>query len=278
MREKHSRRTLGSASIIVCALLAGAIFRGGEADAASVPVQAPGLAGAACPAAVSADAMRLTRVGKKLARLDSIHILAIGSSSTEGIGASSSARSYPARLEADLKRRWPRVDISVMNAGIGGETVAATVARLERLVRTGGFDLVIWQLGTNDAVHGDSLASFRELTLRGIAAGRSAGVDLVLLDPQFFPGIRDVPAYERFVSAVGEIGEDEHVPVFRRYAMMKDWRARGEAVLMATLAPDHFHMNDRGYGCLAEALTAEIGQMTESPSIAKAPVALSATR
>ena len=33
---------------------------------------------------------------------------------------------------AQLLLRWPKADISVTNAGIGGETVLATVARLEK--------------------------------------------------------------------------------------------------------------------------------------------------
>ena len=49
--------------------------------------------------------------------------------------------------------------------------------------------------------------------------------------------------------------------------------------LIAALAPDRFHMNDKGYGCLAEALTAEIGRMTEPSSVATAPaVALTAVK
>ncbi|MFI5015194.1 MAG: SGNH/GDSL hydrolase family protein [Hyphomicrobiales bacterium] len=223
--------------------------------------------------------MRLGRIGHRLEKLEPIRILAIGSSSTQGVGASTPAHAYPALLEADLRARWPKLQVSVMNAGIGGETVGATLDRLERLLATQGFDLVIWQLGTNDAVRGSDAEAFRKLTLRGVAAGRAAGVDLILLDPQYFPGIRDLSGYERFVSTVKEVGDGEHVPVFQRYAMMKQWSAQGDAELIAALAPDRFHMNDKGYGCLAAALTAEIGRMTEPSSVAAAPaVALTATK
>jgi acyl-CoA thioesterase I len=121
------------------------------------------------------------------------------------------------------------------------------------------------------------MESFRSQALRGIAAGAAAGADVVLVDPQYYPGIKDLAAYERFVSIVKEIGEGRHVPVFGRYAMMKRWKAQGDGVLLATLAPDRFHMNDRGYACLAEALTADIDQMSE-PQTAPPPIALSATR
>ena len=267
-------RAIVIAFAAACALLAPAASR-----ATSDTAQPLAFASSSCPARVTFDAaFRLSRLGRKLSRSAPIRILAIGSSSTQGIGASSPDHTYPARLEADLKQRWPKADISVMNAGIAGETVDATLLRLERLVRSQAFDLVIWQLGTNDAVHGDNVDAFRQLTLRGVAAAREAGVDLVLLDPQYYPGIGDVVRYERFVSAVKEVGEGRHIPVFDRYGMMKGWRAGGEAVLLATLAQDHFHMNDRGYACLAEALTSDIGQMAELDAASPPSVTLSAKK
>ena len=80
-------------------------------------------------------------------------ILAIGSSSTEGVGASSPANSYPARLEAELESETG-VDFDVKNAGVGGELAAKTLERLRRALKSGWARLVIWQVGTNDALVG----------------------------------------------------------------------------------------------------------------------------
>ena len=56
----------------------------------------------------------------------------MGSSSTEGIGASAPDRTYPARLEALLRARWPGMPaVTVLNQGIGGQTVDAMLARLD---------------------------------------------------------------------------------------------------------------------------------------------------
>ena len=52
----------------------------------------------------------LTYVAAKLAKRETLTILAMGSSSTEGIGASSPAATYPSRLEAELHRRFPDRD------------------------------------------------------------------------------------------------------------------------------------------------------------------------
>jgi lysophospholipase L1-like esterase len=211
---------------------------------------------------------RLEATMRRLQTQTPIRVLAIGSSSTQGIGASSAARAYPAQLRGDLEKRWPKAQFSVINAGIGGETVAATLDRLERLLASQKFDLVIWQLGTNDAVKGDDPNKFRDLTLRGIAAARAAGDDLILLDPQYYPGIRDLAQYEKFVTIISEVAEQQRVPVFRRYAMMKRMGEEGEANLLVYLSGDRFHMNDEGYGCLARALAADIGRMTQAETVA----------
>ena len=82
-----------------------------------------------------------------------LDILAIGSSSTEGIGASSPANAYPARLEDELAKQ-DGIDAEVKNAGIAGELAAKTLQRLRSALKSGWAQLVIWQVGTNDAIVG----------------------------------------------------------------------------------------------------------------------------
>lgn len=186
------------------------------------------------------------------------HILAIGSSSTAGIGASDKAHTYPAQLAAFLSGRG--FEVAVDNAGVSGETADATIGRLEQAIAAGTYDLVIWQVGTNDAVRGADMGAFRGQVLRGIVAAAKAGVRLLLLDQQFYPGIKDRERYETFVRTVDDLGAENHVAVFSRYAMMKAWSAT-EGLLPGMLSPDQFHMNDRGYGCVAAGLATEIARV-----------------
>jgi acyl-CoA thioesterase I len=59
-------------------------------------------------------------------------IVAIGSSSTTGAGASDPTHTYPARLAEELRLRWPRLTVRVINSGVGGETAEEMLARFER--------------------------------------------------------------------------------------------------------------------------------------------------
>jgi lysophospholipase L1-like esterase len=182
-----------------------------------------------------------------------LDILAIGSSSTEGIGATSPANAYPAKLEEELEKRTG-VDFDVKNAGVGGELAAKTLERLKAALKSGWARLVIWQVGTNDAIVGVDEALFRATVENGIAAARAAGVPLVLVDPQFTLKSPDPARYERYVEIVDTIGAKDRVPVLSRYATMKKWGAKGVKALGSLLSRDGLHMSDLGYRCLAHAL------------------------
>ncbi|MET0529314.1 MAG: SGNH/GDSL hydrolase family protein [Microvirga sp.] len=206
----------------------------------------------------------LAFIKAKLTQQEPVRILAIGSSSTEGIGASSPDHSYPAQLEDDLSVRW-KDEVTVVNAGKGGETAIQTINRLESALKADKFDLVIWQVGTNDAINGVGEDAFRALLERGVAAAQNAGTAIILLDQQYFPSIKDLPRYERFVKAVSALGNERKVSVFSRYALMQDWNSHSAEELRSMLSADGFHMGDKGYDCLAGHVAEAIDSLSKQP-------------
>ena len=233
--------------VLASAYVLGAVGPGELAGAVEIPT-CP-VAAAIAPYQQNGEILALPPAGEK----SPLRILAIGSSSTQGVGASEPNHAYPARLAIELKTRWG-LAADVRNAGIGGEVSDATLARLRRALATGWPQLTIWQVGTNDAVVGADEKRF-EATLRlGIEAAREARTPLMLVDPQFLPGFKDMARYERFVSIIGRIGASEHVAVLSRYALMKGWAARGGRDFNSVLSADQFHMSDLGYACLARTL------------------------
>src|SRR5687767_10734974 len=91
----------------------------------------------------------LPRTERRLAAGLPLTIVAIGSSSTAGAGASSPAMSYPSRLEVELRQQFPRQEIRVINQGANGEDAREMLARWDESVVANNPDLVIWQVGTN---------------------------------------------------------------------------------------------------------------------------------
>ena len=94
----------------------------------------------------------LSHVSQKLTAGAPITIVAIGSSSTAGAGASSPAANYPSRLQAELRQRFPGHAITVINRGVNGEEVADMLKRFDQAVIAAKPDLVLWQLGTNSVI------------------------------------------------------------------------------------------------------------------------------
>ena len=181
-----------------------------------------------------------------------IKVVALGSSSTEGAGASTKQAAYPARFDDEMDRRFPGKDFQVTNLGKGGELAEAMLTRLMRDVIPARPALVLWQTGVNDAISGIEIPVFRRVLVSGITALKAAGIEVVLVDPQYYPRSAGVPRYEDFVAVMRAVAREQGVPVFRRYAIMKHLIASGQQTADLFLWKDKFHLNDRSYACLAE--------------------------
>lgn len=200
----------------------------------------------------------LPHVGFKLRNDLPIKIVAIGSSSTAGHGASSPSHSYPARLAVELLEIWPRAQLTVVNRGVGGDRTAQMMARFERDVLAEKPDLVVWQVGTNESLAGDTIHAMRELILEGIDTLEMAGIDVILMSPQYAPRFKEKLDHLLRVEAVRATAREKHVGVFRRFEIMQNWVARENMSLDAMISKDGLHMNDLSYGCTAHLLARQI--------------------
>jgi acyl-CoA thioesterase-1 len=210
----------------------------------------PALAGQPLPA--------LPHVAQRLEAQQPLRIIAFGSSSTEGIGATAKDRCYPSRLQADLAAELPKgVDIAVENRGIGGEDADDMIARLPTIIAEKP-DLVIWQTGSNDSLRGVDPVRFVAETREGIAQMQAAGIDVMLMEPQLSRRLAATDRADEFLDAVREVGRQAHVLVIRRYDLMQQWLARGALTYDRMMSHDGLHMTDGGYAMLAQAVAETI--------------------
>ena len=181
-------------------------------------------------------------------------IVAMGSSSTLGVGASAPSMSYPSRLEGELRDRFPGLEIRVLNRGIGGQDVGEELNRLDRDVVAEHSDLVIWQVGTNAVLRRDDLAADEQLIRRGVSSMKEDGIDIVLMDLQYARRVLARPAWGEMERVIGEIAHSNHVGLFRRFEIMQEWDHTQQLAPAAMIGPDGLHMTDASYGCLASQL------------------------
>jgi acyl-CoA thioesterase-1 len=196
----------------------------------------------------------LARTATRLARQEPLTIVAIGSSSTFGYGASSPALSYPSQLAVELQRRLPAGVIRVENKGVNGETAIEMVERFDRDVLSQQPDLVIWQVGTNAVLHDFDIDRYRQVVREGVERLKNAGIDVIIMDMQFAPTVLAHPLYREMERSLAEVAKEEGVPVFRRFALMRSWIESGQLDFTTMLSPDGLHMNDLTYGCIGRIL------------------------
>jgi lysophospholipase L1-like esterase len=195
----------------------------------------------------------LPHVAARLEAGEPVTIVALGSSSTLGTGATRPEYSYPSRLAVELHQRFG-AEVRVLNQGVGGDAMGAMLRRIERDVVVVHPDLVVWQVGTNDVLHDDDAAASAAVLRDGVQRLKTAGIDVILMDIQYAPEVLAHEGYHDMLHAIAAVGIAEGVPVFRRFQVMQSWDETGVMPVRAALADDRLHMNDRSYGCLARLL------------------------
>jgi acyl-CoA thioesterase I len=238
-------------------------------DTSSLQRPSPSVACSA-PAEFSHLNYRLRHSARRLASGEPLTIVAVGSSSTAGAGASSPAMSYPSRLAAELKVRFPTHDITVLNRGVNGDETEDMIARFETGVIAARPELVLWQVGVNSVLRDHPLKPHSVLLHEGIEELKDAGADVVLIDMQFAPGVIAKPETPGMEDQIAFTAKEESVDLFRRFALMRNWHEVQHIPFDVFVSPDELHMNDWSYGCVAKLLATAIAEAATRPTASAA--------
>jgi lysophospholipase L1-like esterase len=221
-----------------------------DPPSASAPEAPPLSAQCDVPAVDIAAPAPLPNVAELLKKGHVVKILAIGSSSTLGIGATSGVQSYPAQLTVILEAALKGVDVEILNRGVAGEIAATTADRIRSEVALSKPDLVLWQLGTNDALARVPLDEFEQTVKSTVDWLKSDKIDVVLVGMQYTSRFAKDQNYFAVRDLLQKIAADENILYIRRYdAMQFIAKTRANLEMMSR---DNFHLNDLGYHCMAE--------------------------
>ena len=222
------------------------------------------------PAELARLGQPLTHTARLLAGGLPVKIIAIGSSSTAGAGASSPAASYPSRLAIELREKFPGHEFTVLNRGANGEEARDMVARFETGILAERPDLVLWQVGTNTVLRDHPLSPTSSLIEEGVARLKAAGADVILIDPQFAPKVIAKTDAEKMVDLLAIKAKQYNVNLFRRFAVMRHWRESQGIAFETFVSPDQLHMNDWSYACVAKILSVAIAEAATRPTASAA--------
>jgi acyl-CoA thioesterase-1 len=262
-----------AAACLPAAATAQQVALGPTAPAVHLPAAPPQLSSECRSNRVAGELFRrpLRALSRAVRANRVVKILAIGSSSTVGVGASSPAANYVARLEKNLEGSITGMDFDVVGRGIGGEVAQGAADRMKQEVEQTRPDLVVWQVGTNDAINKVDVGSFKTCLKNTLTWLHQRRIDVVLIDPQFGEELAKNDHYEKMVTAVAEVARESHVLLVDRYEAMRELqKERGDTFY---LTPDNLHLNDRGYRCMAEQLARNIvGGLLQADGEQKRPL------
>jgi lysophospholipase L1-like esterase len=183
-----------------------------------------------------------------------VRIVAIGSSSTAGNGASTPANGYVSVIQTSLIAKPQAVDFVVVNAGVAGNSLADVQARLQRDALSLNPQLVILQVGVNDALsqpNQEGVTAF-ENRLRDTIAQIKTVSPILLVTGQYFQG--QPSYYESYMASMYQIAQQQRLPVFDRYYIMKNAIISGNYSFADLSAADRFHPNDTMHRCIGQVI------------------------
>jgi hypothetical protein len=209
----------------------------------------------------------LSNLAKQFADKGPIKVVAIGSSSTKGVGG---IVPYPYRLEMAMRKRFkdshPGLMIDVLNRGRGGQEAPLELDRFDTDVVAEKPSLVIWQVGTN-AIFRSELFDVDDVAAKiatGLSQLHDLPMDVVLMDSQYAPAVTGkdkIDLAERMMLLIAAAADRAGVNLFRRFDLMRRWRVDDDIAFEdMTWNGDNLnlHQNDWSTLCVTQALDSAI--------------------
>lgn len=159
-------------------------------------------------------------------------ILAFGDSLTSGVGTTKN-KSYPAVL-AGL------TGLSVVNAGISGETTAQGLQRLNEVVGQSTPDIVILIEGGNDIIRNLGLDQAKNNLRKMIEFLQQRGIPIILI------GVPEKSLFSSSAPMYKELADE--------FDLVFDGKLLAGLQRNASLKSDIVHFNEKGYRKMAESI------------------------
>ena len=180
-----------------------------------------------------------------------LNVLVVGSRSSTIATQDGSA--YPAKLLAMLKDKLAAMNINLSVEIQSGKTAEESAATLVKLVEAKSPTLVIWQVGTVDAIRGVDPEDFRSAVDEGVTALQKAGVDVVLVNLQYSPRTETMTSAPPYLDNMRVVAQQHDIPLFDRFAIMRHWNDVGDFDLFS--ATHGFELAKRVHACIGRALS-----------------------
>jgi acyl-CoA thioesterase-1 len=247
MARKHQspfERTLG-ALVLSLLTVSAVVAAQGRATAQAAP--APYSRDCQIGSTAIVEESPLPHVAAALQSRKQIKILAIGASPIMSRRVNSGQGEAMRHL---LKQAVQGLDVVMINRGVSGELSAQAAVRIKNEVALTEPDLVLWQVGTNDALSYVPLDEFANTVEDTLGWLKEHKVDVVLVGLQYVGQMALDDHYKATRDLLRKIAAKENVMIVRRYEAQQ-FLERAESG-GGGLVPDEFERTEAGYICLAQ--------------------------
>ena len=254
-RSGEGTATRRNGAVVLSALTLSAMILGSAArgqDGAQSPPASPPM-----PAPFSRDCQATTdtasdsplpNVAAALARNKRIKILSIGASASAGRGALHGG--YTGEARQILRQAIKGLDVVMINRGVSGELASQAASRIKNEVALVEPDLVLWQVGTNDALAYVPLEEIEATVIDTLTWLKEHKIDTVLVGLQYVDRMEQDDHYRKVREMLRKVATQENVLIVRRYEAQR--LLSQAAVSGGGLFPDEFQRTEAGYTCLAQ--------------------------
>jgi hypothetical protein len=210
---------------------------------------------ARCPAVASltTPARHLDHLAAAIEAGGPLDILAVGSATTSGQD-SSGKNAFPRLTTRLLQEALPGVALRLTVRGGIGMPAAEMLPLIAAALKEHHFQLVLWQTGTVEAVHGIPSASLRATLRAGADLVHKAGADLVLIGPQFSRVLSSTADLAPYEEALRDVASLPGVVLFDRLDLTRGWVEDGRVDLERAAKPDRQALLEILHSCVGSAL------------------------
>jgi len=174
--------------------------------------------------------------------------LMIGAS--ESAGYTSARGSYQDLIERTLERAVPGLNVVPIRRGISGELAANAARRMKIEVAFNKPNLVLWQVGTNDALAFVPMEEIRATITEMVRWLKEHNIDVVLVGLHYSPRMIHDPYYQTVRKMIQQVSDAEKVLRIRRYEAT-ELIHQAQAIERSNQI-NEFAQNEAGYTCMAE--------------------------
>jgi acyl-CoA thioesterase I len=181
-----------------------------------------------------------------------IKILTIGATTAS---ARAPDRDYANLIKSYLESSIKGLETKIIDRGTSGELAEEGGRRLRLWVSLKKPDLVLWQVGTFDAMANVAPADFEQTLVRTAKWLRKNNVDLVLVGVHYIHDMAGNESYQAFRKVINKVAAREGILRIGRYEAVEIVE---RAMRNSNRNVDSFQMTEASYHCMADMVARSI--------------------